>query len=87
LQRDMPNESCILEISPCSLMRRGRLKDLSFTLPIVYNSKLNRIPATGAHISDLKPYLEYKDSGVEGIRKVPEQEYKAKIIFQTGLTG
>ncbi|GFO98239.1 hypothetical protein ig2599ANME_2462 [groundwater metagenome] len=54
---------------------------------IVYNSELNRIPATGAHVSDLKPYLEYKDSGVEWIGKVPEQKYKAKVIFQTVLTG
>ena len=34
LEKGLPNESCILEISPCSLMRRGRL-----LRPLFYSTK------------------------------------------------
>ena len=37
LEKGLPNESCILEISPCSLMRRGRLlRPLFYSTICVY---------------------------------------------------
>ncbi len=48
-------------------------------------AELDQIAAPGAPALRWKPYPAYKDSGVEWLGKVPENN--AKVIFQTGLTG
>jgi hypothetical protein len=50
-------------------------------------AKLKSNAATGAPASSWKPYPAYKDSGVEWMGKVPEQESETANIFQTRLTG